>query len=636
MQQEKKGDKNTLLAMLLMGALLMGYFYLNKPSEEELKERQKQEQIVDQMVNPAKDTTAALVQNQLQQTVNPEDSLAGPTAIEAKDFSAENEKFKVKFAGKGGYITELELVEYTAFSEFNEDHRQALFLINDGNNKFNLKFKDTSGREINTADLSFVPSVKESDSQTIVSMVAPINGGKLEYIYTLGTDYSIGFEVKSEGIQQITNDKELGLTWDLKASSLEKGKQQEGYWAQTYYRFKGTSDVEYELFGADDWTEKKDVDWIAFKQQFFASILSFDEGFQAPKGGSEMIDKEVDPKHSRDYYFSAVLPVSGNELNYKMQWDFVPLDYKLLANNQYEETDFGKIIPFGWGFLGWLNRNFFLFIFQWLAKTGLAYGWVILLMTIVVKLVLSPIMYKQYKQSAMMRILRPELNEINEKYAGKDNAVKRQQKTMELYRKAGANPLSGCLPALIQIPIFYALFRFFPNVIDLRGKSFLWAEDLTAFDSPVTLPDWVPFMDGHLSVFALSYIIAMVVYFRISGSMDSFNQPPQEGMPDMRIMKYMMYVMPLFFFVFLNNYASGLSWYYLVSNVINIGIILIIKNVLIDDKKIHANIQKNKATPKKQSKWGAKMSELMEQAQEQKKLQEAKKLQETKKNNKKK
>lgn len=635
MQQEKKGDKNTLLAMLLMGALLMGYFYLNKPSEEELKERQKQEQIVDQMVNPSKDTSAALVQNQLQ-TENPEDSLKGPAVIEAKDFKAENAKFKVKFSGKGGYITELELVEYTAFSEFAEDHRQALFLINDGNNKFNLKFKDTSGREINTADLSFVPSVKESDSQTIVSMVAPINGGKLEYIYTLGTDYSIGFEVKSEGIQQITNDKELGLTWDLKASSLEKGKQQEGYWAQTYYRFKGTSDVEYELFGADDWTEKKDVDWIAFKQQFFASILSFDEGFQAPKGGSEMIDKEVDPKHSRDYYFSAVLPVSGNELNYKMQWDFVPLDYKLLANNQYEETDFGKIIPFGWGFLGWLNRNFFLFIFQWLAKTGLAYGWVILLMTIVVKLVLSPIMYKQYKQSAMMRILRPELNEINEKYAGKDNAVKRQQKTMELYRKAGANPLSGCLPALIQIPIFYALFRFFPNVIDLRGKSFLWAEDLTAFDSPVTLPDWVPFMDGHLSVFALSYIIAMVVYFRISGSMDSFNQPPQEGMPDMRIMKYMMYVMPLFFFVFLNNYASGLSWYYLVSNVINIGIILIIKNVLIDDKKIHANIQKNKATPKKQSKWGAKMSELMEQAQEQKKLQEAKKIQETKKNNKKK
>jgi len=244
---------------------------------------------------------------------------------------------------------------------------------------------------------------------------------------------------------------------------------------------------------------------------------------------------------------------------------------------------------------------------------------------------LSPIMYKQFRQSAMMRILRPELNEINEKYKGKDNALKRQQKTMELYRKAGANPLSGCLPALLQIPIFYALFRFFPNVIDLRGKSFLWADDLTAFDSPILIPEWIPFMNGHISVFALLYIIAMVIYFRVSGSMDSFNQPPQEGMPDMRMMKYMMYVMPVFFFVFLNNYASGLSLYYLASNFINIGIVLVIKNVLLDDQKIKAKIQENKAKPKKKSKWSARMQEIMEQAQEQQKLREQQKLKEEKK-----
>lgn len=241
-------------------------------------------------------------------------------------------------------------------------------------------------------------------------------------------------------------------------------------------------------------------------------------------------------------------------------------------------------------------------------------------MTIVVKLVLSPIMYKQYRQSAMMRVLRPELNEINDKHKGQENAMKRQQATMELYRKAGVNPLSGCLPALIQIPIFYALFRFFPNIIDLRGESFLWAEDLTAYDSPILLPSWVPFMDGHISILALSYIIAMVIYFKVSGSLDSFNQPPQEGMPDMRIMKYMMYVMPVFFFVFLNSYASGLSWYYLVSNVINIGIVVFIKNVMINDKKIHAKIQENKAKPKKQSKFSQRMQQLMEQAQEQQKL----------------
>lgn len=618
MQQERKFDKNTLVAFILMGALLLGYFYISQPSEEELKERAKQEQLAREKAESQKDTVAAVQSNGQISTT----SDSAVLVAEAKDFEAENSKFKVKFAGKGGMISELLLKEYSAFEENSEDHKMPLYLIKDGNNEFNLKFKDKSGREIHTSQLAFSPSVQKSDSVTIITMTAPVDGGKLDFVYTVGTDYTIGFDVKSQGIHQITNDKNISVDWNLKASSLEKGKQQEHYWAQTYYRFKGTNDVEYELFGADEWSEKESIDWIAFKQQFFSSILSFDEGFQNPVGGSTVIDQEVDPSHSKDYRFTASMPISGSELNYKMQWDFVPLDYKLLSKNQYKGTDFDEIIPFGWGFLGWINKHFFLNVFQWIASLGMNYGWVIFWMTIVVKLVLSPIMYKQYRQSAMMRILRPELNEINEKHKGKDNAMKRQQSTMELYRKAGVNPLSGCLPALIQIPIFYALFRFFPNIIDLRGQSFLWAEDLTAYDSPITLPDWVPFMDGHLSILALSYIIAMVVYFRVSGSMDSFNQPPQEGMPDMRMMKYMMYLMPIFFFVFLNSYASGLSWYYLVSNVINIGIVMFIKNVMIDDKKIHAKIQENKAKPKKQSKWGSKMQQLMEQAQEAQKQQE--------------
>ncbi len=621
MQQEKRFDKNTLVAFILMGALLLGYFYLNQPSKEELKERERQEQLAKET---AEKTTDSLAVNQAQDSL----SIQKDSAIvltEAKDFETENEKFKVKFSGKGGGISQLLLKEFSAFDANSADNKQPLYLIKDGNNVFNLKFKDKSGREINTSGLAFLPSVQKMDSTTIVTMTAPVGGGKISYVYTIRTNYTVGFEVKSEGIHQLTNDKNLEINWNLKSSSIEKGKQQEQYWAQTYYRFKGTDDVEYELFGGDEWDEKESIDWIAFKQQFFSSILSFDEGFQQPKGGSVVIDKEVDPLHSKDYHFTAMMPISGSELNYKMQWDFVPLDYKLLAHNQYEGKNFDEIIPFGWGILGWINKHFFLNIFQWLAKLGMNYGWVIFLMTIVVKLVLSPVMYKQYRQSAMMRILRPELNEINEKNKGQDNAMKRQQATMELYRKAGVNPLSGCIPALIQIPIFYALFRFFPNIIDLRGQSFLWAEDLTAFDSPISLPDWVPFMDGHISILALSYIIAMVVYFKVSGSMESFNQPPQEGMPDMRMMKWMMYLMPVFFFVFLNSYASGLSWYYLVSNVINIGIVMFIKNVMIDDKKIHAKIQENKAKPKKPSKWGSKMQQLMEQAQEAQKQQEAQK-----------
>lgn len=621
MQQERKTDNNTFIAMLLMGALLLVYFYMNKPSEEELKEKQKQEQIDAQK---KKDEQNEVVQIQQEKTQYvQQDSVS--TIAKAEDYKLESQKFLINFSGKGGYISELELKDFTAYSNQSKDHKEPLFLINKGNNNFNLELRGKDGQIINTSDLSFTPTVQKHDSVTVVTMSAPLAVGRLDYIYAIGNDYTIGFEIKSTGIHELTNSKDLALSWKFKAGSIEKGKQQEGYWAQTYYRFKGTNDVEYELFGSDNWSEEKSIDWIAFKQQFFSSILSFDEGFPKPVGGSELIDEKVDSLHSRDYHFTSVLPISGSELSYKMQWDFVPLDYKTLTSTQYKGKDFERIIPFGWSILGWINRNFFLLIFNWLAKIGISYGWVILLMTIVVKLVLSPIMYKQYRQSAMMRILRPEINEINEKFKGKDNAVKRQQATMELYRKAGANPLSGCLPAVIQLPIFYALFRFFPNVIALRGQPFLWADDLTAYDSAIPLPHWVPFMNDHMSVFALAYIIAMVIYFKISGSMDSFNQPPQEGMPDMRMMKYMMYVMPLFFFVFLNNYASGLSWYYLVSNVINIGIVLVIKNVLIDDEKIHAKIQENKAKPKKQSKFGKKMQELMEQAQEQQKIQEQRK-----------
>lgn len=617
MQQERNFDKNTFIAMALMGLMLFAYLYINRPTQEQIQEREKQEQLAAQKA----EQQATATSNAAWAEVNPIQT----AGAEAKDQEVENTKMKVTFSGKGGSVSEVLLKDYSAYDAKSKDQRKPLYLVNKGNNEFNLKFKDASGAEINTAHLPFSSSVQEMGGKTVVTMSANLNKAQLDYVYTIGDDYNINFEIKSQGLRQISNDGELELNWKMKSNSLEKGKQQEGYWAQTYYRLKESNKVEYELFGADKWTEKEGVDWIAFKQQFFSAVLSFDEGFKTPNGGSELIDEELDPDHSKDYYFVGMVPINGSELNYKMQWDFLPLEYKLLAGEQYEGKKFERLIPFGWGILGWMNRNFFLLIFQWLATIGIGYGWVILLMTIVVKLVLSPVMYKQYRQSAMMRVLRPEINEINEKYKGQDNAMKRQQATMELYRKAGANPLSGCLPALIQIPIFYALFRFFPNVIDLRGKSFYWADDLTAYDSAVLLPDWVPFMNGHLSILALGYVLAMVVYFKISGSMDSFNQPPQEGMPDMRIMKYMMYVMPLFFFVFLNNYASGLSLYYLASNVINIGIVLIIKNVLINDKKILAKIQENKAKPKKQSKWSAKMNELMEQAQEQKKLQEQQK-----------
>lgn len=622
MQQERKFDKNSIIGFVLIAILMGVYFYMTQPSAEELKEKQRQEQLAIQNQKEAEKATQQVQENLVQNIQTEDQDSLAPVVAQAKDHVVENDKFKVTFAAKGGAISELMLKNYTAFDSATSDHKKALYLIKDGNNAFNLKFKSNTGAEIQTNQLTFVPTVNEVGGKTIVTMTANLKQGNLQYVYTISDNYSIGFEIKSQGIHQLTSEKNIGIEWDLNAFSLEKGTQQEQYWAQTYFRFKGTNDVEYELFGKDEWEEEDPIDWIAFKQQFFTSILSYDEGFLNPVGKSQIYTGEEAEKYSKSYNFKANIPVSGSELYAKMQWDFLPLDYRLLSSDQYKGKDFDDVVPFGWGILGWINKHFFLNIFQWLAKLGLGYGWVILLMTIVVKLVLSPVMYKQYRQSAMMRVLRPELNEINEKFKGQENAMKRQQATMEIYRKAGVNPLAGCLPALLQIPIFYALFRFFPNIIDLRGQSFLWAEDLTAYDSPILLPDWVPFMDGHISILALSYILAMVVYFRVSGSMDSFNQPPQEGMPDMRVMKYMMYLMPVFFFVFLNSYASGLSWYYLVSNVINIGIVLFIKNVMINDEKIHMKIQENKSKPKKQSKFSQRMQKLMEQAQEAQKQQE--------------
>ncbi len=256
-------------------------------------------------------------------------------------------------------------------------------------------------------------------------------------------------------------------------------------------------------------------------------------------------------------------------------------------------------------------------MYNLISSWGIAAGWVIFLMTVVVKLILSPVMFKQHKLSAMMRVIRPEIDEVNEKYKDAD-AMKKQQETMAVYRKAGVNQMAGCLPALLQVPIFYALFRFFPNFIDLRGESFWFAKDLTAYDDLIKLPFHIPLLGEHLSVFALACTAVILIYtVMTSGNMQ---QPTAPGMPNMKVL---MYIFPITFLFFLNTSASGLSWYYFVSNAINIVIILVIKYLILDEKKIHAQIQSNKEKPaKKEGKFGKRMREMMEKAQEQQKMQQ--------------
>jgi YidC/Oxa1 family membrane protein insertase len=299
-------------------------------------------------------------------------------------------------------------------------------------------------------------------------------------------------------------------------------------------------------------------------------------------------------------------PKAGG-LSYSMNMYYGPTDYQIFKSY---DRNLDEAMPLGWGIFGFLNKYLIIPLFGFLSGF-LPAGIAIIMLTVLIKLALSPVQYKQYLSQAKLKVLKPELDEIKEKFKG--NKMKIQQETMKLQTVAGASPLKGCLPALLQIPVFYALFTFFPTAFDLRQKSFLWADDLSSFDVIAELPFYIPFYGDHVSLFPILASIAIFIYMMMTTG-QSMQQ--QEGMPNM---KFIMYLSPLMMLVFFNNYASGLSLYYFVSNMITIGIMLVIKNFIIDDDKIHAKIQENKKKPKKQNKFQKKMAEMMEQAEAQKK-----------------
>lgn len=598
--QENKFDKNQLIGFGLMILLVIGYWYFTAPTPEQIEAEKKELAKKEAEKKKAKETVENTADFQQEQN-NVQSNLPTQT------FTLENDKISIELTNKGAQLSKVELKEYKAYNHETNDDDLPLYLFNDKNANFSLKINDKEGRLIDLSKRTF--SAQQKGNSVIFSTQE--NGGTIQYIYTLNGDYDLDFSVRSQGLGNISADKTGQIDFVMDAISQEKGLSWEKRVTDIHYSLNNHSETDYTRSDKTLDSDEK-LDWVAFKQQFFTTVLEpkipFDNAVMT------VTDDGKDEKgHSKTFTFNSKMNING-ELNENYTWHFFPLDFRMLEGYGKE---FQEIIPFGWGIFGVINEWVILPTFLFMASWGLKYGWVIALLTIVVKLITSPIMYKQYKQSAMMKVLKPDIEEINEKYKGTDNQMKRQQETMKLYRTAGVNPLAGCLPALLQIPIFYALFNFFPNVIDLRAKGFLWAEDLTAYDSIMPLPFNIPFYGDHVSLFALMYVVTMVIYFKFSGNM--MQTPKQEGMPDMR---FMMYIMPVMFIFFLNSYASGLSWYYFVSNAINIGLVLLIKNVLIDDEKIHAKIQQNKKNPKKRkkSKWQQRLDDAMKQAQEQQKL----------------
>ncbi|MEZ7507035.1 membrane protein insertase YidC [Flavobacterium sp. Arc2] len=627
--EQKKFDPNSIIGFVLIFGILLWIMYQNQPDPKAIAAEKAQKEMViketktkelnDKVVAEA--TAAVAVTGDSTQLAQLEKKLGNfaysATLPSAKEgfTTIENKLVKLKIANKGGYIVEATLKK---FERFKKGSGQLVELIKDNNANLNVQLLTSDNRTLNTKDLYFEPTLTKNGEDQILSMRLKAGANEyLEYKYVLkANDYMLDFNIQSQGLSKVLNtSKPLNLEWDLKTYTNEKSIGYENRYAQLYYEHEeGKSN--YLGLGNDKTETVEDVSYIAYKQHFFSSILVSDVPFTKAELFSNNLvkDDKVDTIFTKQ--FKAVVPLAfkNGEIDQKMNWYYGPTDYGLLKSYGKNLED---IVALGWGIFGWINRHAFIPMFGFLSSF-IQHGWAIIVFTVLVKLAMSPITYKSFLSQAKMKVLRPEINELGEKF--KKDPMKKQQETMKLYNKAGVNPMAGCIPGLMQAPIFYALFQFFPSAISLRQKGFLWADDLSSFDSIYELPFHVPAYGNHISLFPILASIAIFFYMKMTTGDQQMAAPTQEGMPDMaKMMKIMIYVSPLMMLFFFNSYASGLSLYYFVSNTITIGIMLVIKNYIIDSDKIHAQIQENKKKePKKQGKFQRKLQEVMEQAEAQK------------------
>ena len=587
----KKTDLNSIIGFVLIGLIMIGYSYFSKPEEIPA---QATEAAAQDTIKPAEQQALAIQAAE----ENLPDSLQdlqlreqfglfySPLQAdqEAKTFTLENEKLRLEFSSKGAQLTGVELKDYQTYDSL------PLMLVN-ANQQWNWVMQ--ADRLYRSGELQF--SGMQNGNELLFE-VPTTNGQALQIIYRLVPD---SYQLELE-----TNMQALGLTsaaidWQMTALRHEQNLETENQQTALHYLLKEKGKVKSLSASSADDEEKEDLRWIAYKQQFFSSILLTNDQFPKARLSSTTID---DNQHSK--HFGSLVQLSSTG-SFQGKLIFTPNQYELLKSHG-EELD--ELIPLGWGIFGWINRGVVINVFRLLEHQGLNYGLIILVMALLIKLVLLPLTYTSYLSMAKMRVLKPEIDEINEKFADKD-PMKKQTAMMELYRKAGVNPLGGCIPVLLQFPILIAVFRFFPASIELRQKSFLWAHDLSTYDSIFTLPFNIPFYGDHVSLFTLLMTISTLIYTWFNNQLTGQNtQFPQ--------LKYMMYLMPIMFLGFFNNYAAGLSYYYFVANMLTFGQQFAIRKMVNDDA-IHAKLQENKKKPKKQSKFQQRLEKMAEQQQEQ-------------------
>ena len=596
--EENKFDPYQFIGFVLIAIILTWMLYDQNPENEQVVLESKKE---------SNEIKSSIKENSDSSQIDDLGEFSDVISLKRvnEPISIQNSKLKIKFNSLGGQIVELSLKDFT-------NHKGDSLYIIKNNNNFNVEFKTKDGRSFNSSDFIFEPELSTKNFKQVVTYRAKIGENKnIEFIYELSADdFMINFRIKSEGLSPVlSNDQKNKFSWNLKAFRNSRSIEYENWYTELTYGYENEK-MSYLSSSSSDEDDIEKVDWIGYKQHFFNAILVPENQIKNVFFSSEnLVSSEDKNQIYTKNYFSEYEFDSNGEINENFKLYFGPSEFNTL--NSYN-LGIEKSIYFGWGIFGWINKYIFNPLFEFLSSY-FPHGISIIIMTILVRLAMSPVTYKSYVSQIKMKTLRPEVEQINNKF--KNDAVKRQQETMSLYNQAGANPMSGCLPALLQLPVFYALFSFFPVAFALRQKSFLWADDLSSYDSILDLPFSIPFYGDHISLFPILASIAIFIYTMMTAGQQA--TPTQPGMPNMKIIIYLMPLMMLFFF---NNYASGLSLYYFVSNILTIILMLVIKNYIIDDNKIRLQIEENKKRPKKSGGFSARLQRAMEQAEKQKKL----------------
>ena len=611
-----KFDKNTVIGLSLMLLIAIGFsWYSAKTRAEAAANAPQTTEQPAQAANTSAPETPAVVASTDTTAQVAALNTARYGSMDAAALPAEetytvlsNNKVKIKISSKGGMLHSAELLE-ADYKKFNSDKQVQLW--DTAQSQMDIAWKNGSGAVLFSSELNFTSSVAQAEAKdgvaTVVMTATGSNNAQLQWTYTLEPNsYNVNCSFEAKGMENEMFGSPLVLRWLLYGLANEKGIQAERSKSSIFYR-EMEEDRNYLSEGAGDQKRpEKELNWVAMKQDYFTAAVISKEGFDKNADLSIMVP--ADSQHTKSYYAELPLKTKASS-NAKAEFQFYlgPNEYKALQTSGAEE--FTNIIDYGWWIIGYVNKYVVRPLFWFLSDYILSFGLIILIVTIIIKMVLFPITWKNFLSGAKMRVLKPEIDEINKKYEGKD-PMEKQQATMALYRQTGVNPFAGCIPVLLQMPILYAMFRFFPAEIVLRGKSFLWAEDLAAYDSILNLPFNIPFYGAHVSGFTLLMAASTFVYSKMSmGSQPTMSQP---GMPNMKVMMNIFSFMMIFFF---NSMPSGLSLYYFTANVISIGQMWAIKKYFVNEDAIRAKIDENKKKPKKKGGFAARLEEMQKAQQ---------------------